>query len=398
MDMVLPRKVTVALEQLQDAGYDAYVVGGCVRDSLMGRQPHDWDIATSATPDQVIHVFAQYPVILTGVQHGTVTVLIEEQPLEITTFRIDGAYSDGRHPDTVAYANTVFNDLSRRDFTVNAIAFTPSEGMVDPYDGAKDIQARCIRCVGEASTRFMEDSLRILRAIRFSATLQFTIEPATANAVVQSRHLLARVSAERIREEITKLLLGDGASYVLQQYACVIRTVLPELSYDDAQWHAMCVSLSQTPPLLSVRLALMFAYLDQGERVAIDALRRLRFDNVTIRAVTQLLTHRHKPLATDTDLLRLVSVVDWDGAKEQLLLQRAIKGEDGAFTLSAFEYLYKQNVCCRLCDLAIDGKDLIVAGVSAGPIIGHLLQKALDAVIEGQVPNEKQSILKFLFP
>ncbi len=396
IQITLPRQVSVALERLQDAGYDAYVVGGCVRDSLMGRAPQDWDITTSATPDEVTGVFSQYRVIPTGVRHGTVTVCIEGQLLEITTFRIDGGYSDGRHPDTIAYANAVSDDLSRRDFTVNAIAFTPETGLVDPFDGIEDIQLRCIRCVGDATTRFTEDSLRILRALRFSSTLRFVIEPTTAYAVVQSRHLLSRVTAERVREELTKLLLGEGAADVLQQYACVFHTVLPEFRYDDKKWQSMCASLSQTPPLLSVRLALLFAYQNQGEFVADDTLRRLRFDNATRCAVKQLLTHRHIPIATNADLLRLVCAVDWNGAREQLVLRYAILGKDATVMLSALDSLFNQNACCRLRDLAVDGHDLLDAGVSPGPIIGQLLHKALDAVIDGVIPNEKQSILEFL--
>ena len=226
----LPDCVTMALSLLYAAGFEGYIVGGCVRDLLMGREVHDWDLTTNAVPQEVAAVFRDYKVVETGISHGTVTVLTGSTALEITTYRIDSEYSDNRHPDSVSFSRSIGDDLARRDFTINAIAYSTKNGLVDMFGGQKDIKKGVIRCVGDASKRFDEDALRILRALRFASTLGFTIDEDTATAIMQKRELLKNISAERINVEITKLLCGGGAGQVLRDYRNVLAVPVPELS------------------------------------------------------------------------------------------------------------------------------------------------------------------------
>ena len=218
MELALSRGAAYVLCALRAAGYEAYVVGGCVRDSLLGRRPGDWDVTTSALPEETKAVFSGAPVIGTGVRHGTVAVLVGGEPVEITTYRVDGPYSDGRRPDSVAFTRSLREDLARRDFTVNAMAWSPETGLVDPFGGADDLRGKSIRCVGDPARRFQEDALRILRALRFSSSLGFSIEPETAAALRADRARLGKVSAERIAAELVKLVCGAGAPRVLREF------------------------------------------------------------------------------------------------------------------------------------------------------------------------------------
>ncbi|MBQ4122015.1 MAG: hypothetical protein IJD35_08370, partial [Clostridia bacterium] len=227
--MILSDGAKTLLEQLNQNGYEAFVVGGCVRDMLMGITPHDYDITTSATPDEVKRVFENYHVIETGLKHGTVTVMVNGEPVEITTYRIESTYSDSRHPDGVMFTRSLTEDLARRDFTVNAIAYNPTVGIVDPFDGQQDIQKKILRCVGIPHERFSEDALRILRLLRFASVLGFEIEAETADAAFCLKKKLVHVSAERIQVELCKLLCGKGAGKVLVEYCEILSAVIPEL-------------------------------------------------------------------------------------------------------------------------------------------------------------------------
>ena len=225
--MDLPRDVSLLISRLEEAGFSAYAVGGCVRDSLMSKQPHDWDLCTSARPEEMLRVFRGEHVVETGLKHGTLTVVLRHVPYEITSFRTEGAYSDHRHPDSVSFVRDVAGDLSRRDFTVNAMAYSPREGLVDLFGGQEDLSRRVIRCVGNPEERFREDALRILRALRFAAAFDFSLDPATSDALRLLAPTLENVAAERIREELLKLLCGPGVGRILRTYPEVFGIVLP---------------------------------------------------------------------------------------------------------------------------------------------------------------------------
>ncbi|MBP9988859.1 MAG: hypothetical protein KBT46_05100, partial [Ruminococcus sp.] len=225
-----PDFINTAFKLLEESGFEAYAVGGCIRDSIMNKSPNDWDMTTSAKPEQIISVFSDYRTIPTGINHGTVTVLFDKNPVEITTMRIDGKYTDNRRPEKVFYTDKIEEDLSRRDFTVNAIAYNPRLGIIDPFKGCRDIKNKIITCVGNPDRRFNEDALRIIRALRFASTLSFEIEKNTADSIVKNKHLLNNIANERIRVELIKLLCGDNAEKILLDYKDIIFLIIPELS------------------------------------------------------------------------------------------------------------------------------------------------------------------------
>ena len=382
----LPDAVLHAIQKLNEAGYEAYAVGGCVRDSLMGKAPQDWDITTSATPDEMQDVFAACRCIKTGLQHGTLTVILEDMPLEITTYRVDGDYSDGRHPDWVAFTPSLLEDLQRRDFTINAMAYHPTVGLVDPYGGQKDIRRGVIRCVGEADRRFSEDSLRILRALRFASVLGFSLDDDTSSSLLRLSPTLTRVAMERISVEVQKLLCGRDACRIVNEYKNVIHVVLPELS------HCSDFSLlSRIPATPHVRFAALFLASGCSVDIAETVLRRLRMDKCTINCITQLLLCNHYPKDTDTDLLWLLNRLDKHLIFDYLSLHMADET-----VIQRTRYLLDTNACYKVSMLAIDGNDIVASGIHAGPAVGCVLQLLLDAVIKGECPNEKKTLLNYV--
>ena len=242
----LPAGAEFVLSRLHQAGYQAYVVGGCVRDTLLGKVPKDWDVCTNALPHEMKQVFADCHVIETGLQHGTLTVMYQQEPFEVTTFRVDGEYTDHRHPDEVIFVADVREDLSRRDFTVNAMAWSPETGVVDAFCGQEDLERRLIRCVGEPEKRFQEDALRIMRALRFASVYGFAIDPATDAAIHALKDTLTGVAAERIRVELAKLLCGDSAGDILRAYPDVMQVIMPQLCKVDWPSTVAAVSLEQS--------------------------------------------------------------------------------------------------------------------------------------------------------
>ncbi|MCC8155919.1 MAG: HD domain-containing protein [Oscillospiraceae bacterium] len=436
MEMELPRQVEQALARLSATGYDAYIVGGCVRDGLMGVPPGDYDIASNARPEEVARVFADARVIETGAKHGTVTVRIDGMPLEITTFRHDGAYSDGRRPDAVTFVPDVTEDLFRRDFTVNAMAYRPERGLLDPCGGREDIAARVIRCVGAPETRFREDALRILRALRFAAVLDFSIEPETARALCACRALLSHVSAERCAAELCKLLCGRAVRRVLLEYTDVLGVVLPELLpmqgfqqhspyhiYDVLEHSA--ASVEHIPAIPVLRLAALLHdvgkpetfsqdadgtghFYDHARRSAVladAALGRLRLDNATRERVVTLIRWHDVPL-TDTDkaVRRMLAKLSPEVFFQLLALKRADNAakcptlqERFAFydrvEARAKDILARQD-CFSLKRLAVNGDDLIAAGMRPGRAVGAALQGLLNAVMDGRVANERAALLE----
>ena len=440
MTIRLPDEVNSALDRLEDAGFAAYAVGGCVRDLLMGRSPQDYDITTAARPEQTAAVFASERVIETGLRHGTVTVLLGGRPLEITTFRVDGPYSDARHPDAVRFTPSLREDLARRDFTMNAIACSPRRGLADPFGGADDIRDRVIRCVGDPETRFREDALRILRCVRFSSALGFSIDPPTARAARENRALLGRVSAERAAAELKKLVCGPFVRRVVLTETDILGAVLPELlpmrGFDQRNKHHIydvlehCAAACEAvPPEPELRLAALlhdvgkpdcfftdedgvghfYGHAERGAELTDALLRRLRFANDSRERVTELVRRHDMRIEPEKravlrclrrfgpeffflllKLKRADALAHAPGPKTDERVERCAALETLARALMA------EAACFSLRDLAVNGADLLAAGYAPGPAVGQALETLLNAVTDGLVPNEKDSLLAYL--
>ena len=384
------------LTRLHAAGYAAYAVGGCVRDSLLGQTPHDWDLCTSATPEQVLELFGEAHCIPTGLQHGTVTVKHGGELYEITTFRTEGAYSDGRHPDRVAFVPDVKEDLARRDFTINAMAYNAEEGLIDPFGGQNDLAVGMVRAVGEPQRRFEEDALRILRLYRFAARFRFAIDPATGQAARALCRHLDCVSEERIAEELSRLLAAPAPGAYLE--AEVLAVIYPELDAAELpESRRILDALEPGMEHVPVRLAALLCPL--GEAGARAALRRLKCSNALTGTVATLvreaaagmpgaaltLTARRflsrYDLATITDLTALCSAQHPEQAEAFAALQQEAAR------------LVETNACCRINQLAVNGRDLMDAGVQPGPGLRRVLDALLEQVLTGQLPNEKAALL-----
>lgn len=397
MFISLPAPVEAALSKLLTSGFEAYAVGGCVRDSLLGRRPEDWDITTSALPDEIMTVFADCKTVPTGLKHGTVTVIMQGMPLEITTYRTDGNYSDGRHPDSVSFTADLREDLRRRDFTVNAMAYHPQEGLVDFFGGVTDLQERRIACVGDPIQRFGEDALRILRALRFSSALGFGISAPTADAVHRLSPLLHRVSAERISVELIKLLRGRDVQRVLAEYKDVTCELFPTLSVDE-QTPKTVAAVENTAVLRLAALLQGCSYED-----ARNIIEHLRLDNNTANTLLLLMANKNMSLCLDDRQLKRLL---YKFGEVALLLAELQRARAAAFNKDEkqvmlrdirkqLEVIVQSNACYRLNDLAINGNDLLELGVSAGPPMGELLQVLLEAVMDDICPNERAALLQY---
>ncbi len=385
MYIELPHEVRLVLEKLNNAGYEAYVVGGCVRDSLMGISPYDWDIATSATPREMQAVFADHRTIETGLKHGTLTVVIEDIPMEITTFRVEGNYSDGRHPDTVLFSRTVVEDLKRRDFTINAMAYHPLSGVIDLFNGTSDANQGIIRCVGDPQERFEEDALRILRALRFASVLDFVIEEKTAAALHRLFPTLQWVSKERITTELCKLLCGKAAERIADEYADVLSFLLPPLR-KVTDFHL----LSAVEPSPAYRLAALFWRTDVSIETLPLILRELRLDNHTIRSVLLLYSCKEMPHTEQRQWLRILNRLDAELTWVYLALCEA---DETIYEL--LEKLLNNRRCYKMSMLAVNGNDLMQAGLCEGPMVGQLLQTLLEAVMDSLCPNQMDALLSY---
>ena len=388
------------LDALHGAGYAAYAVGGCVRDSLLGQAPHDWDLCTSARPEQVMELFGEEKCIPTGLQHGTVTVKQGGRLYETTTFRIEGAYSDGRHPDAVHFVPDVREDLARRDFTINAMAYSAEEGLIDPFGGRGDLAAHLVRAVGEPERRFEEDALRILRLYRFAARFGFSVDPATgAAARVLGPHLDC-VSAERIQEEMLKLLAAPAPGRYLEP--AVLAVILPELYplEEPARFAESCRVIDRLAPgaeNVPARLAALL--LPLGEEGTRKALRRLKCSNALTEETAVLVRETGTPGSATDPAVSVRRLLGRYGltAVERLAALGAAGHPEQAADFAARAELARQmeadGVCCRIAQLAVNGRDLMAAGAKPGPGLRQLLEQLLEAVITGQVPNEKQALL-----
>ncbi len=431
----IPESVAEVLRELNEAGFEAWCVGGCVRDRLLGREPGDWDVTTSALPEETMAVFGDRS-IPTGLKHGTVTIRTAVGPVETTTYRVDGAYLHHRRPEEVHFTRSLTEDLKRRDFTVNAMAMNLNGDIRDDFGGQRDLTAGILRCVGEPDRRFREDALRILRGLRFSATLGFTLEEETADSLRRNRELLREIAPERIWAEISRLLCGERAVEVLRTYPEVFGVFWPELlpmrGFDHRNYHHIydvwehtLHAVDAVPRDLILRLTMLFHDVGKpscfsvdeaglghfyghpavGAKLADTMLRRLRCDNATRETVVRLVDwhDRNIPLTEkgvgralrrlgETDLRRLILVKRADNlaqAPEYWTRQREL--DQGEAILNE---ILEKNACFSLKQLAVNGRDMLTLGFS-GPAIGQTLETLLNAVMEGNVPNEREALLAF---
>lgn len=383
------------LDTLHRAGYAAYVVGGCVRDSLLGLTPHDWDLCTSALPQQVMELFGAQRCIPTGLQHGTVTVKQSGALYEITTFRTEGTYTDGRHPDEVHFVPDVREDLARRDFTINAMAYNEKGGLVDPFGGQADLQSGIVRAVGVPRQRFTEDALRILRLYRFAARFGFAIDPPTAQAAQELCAHLDCVSVERIEEELAKLLSAPAPAAYLDKE--ILLVILPELSPEAlAAAKPVVDACPAGAENLPIRLAaLLYSLGEDGTR---RTLKRLRCSNALIEEAAVLVREAVPgvPVSLNIYARRLLGKYNLCTVQRIAALGTALQPErsaDFAVLSELAEQLDADGVCCRVSQLAVNGRDLMAAGVPAGPGIRKVLEALLDGVIREEYPNERQALL-----
>lgn len=440
----LPRDAMWLLQTLHDAGYSAYVVGGCVRDSLLGRRPGDWDICTSARPDQLRALFADQPLILTGEKHGTVGVVLHGTPYEITTYRLDGTYRDHRHPDQVQFVSELAEDLARRDFTINAMAYAPGEGVIDLYGGRKDLAAEIIRCVGDPAARFAEDALRILRAVRFAARLDFALDPATEAAAREARDSLQAVSAERIYTELDGLLMAQYAGKTLAQYGEILAGAVPEVGpcigcTQPGRWHCFDVWQHTAAAVTALDLrgqdtrgarvlrwatflhdiakplcrsvgpdgaAHFKGHNQRGAAVARAILRRLKAPGYLLEGAVGLIAIHDAPLPEgDAAILkclnrygavflrRLCALKYADLDAHALTPEVACRREDVTIFENRMTELSKTG-CFTIRQLAVNGSDLMEAGLPAGPAVGRVLHALLSAVMEGRIENQHDTLLR----
>lgn len=433
----IPFNANVIIHLLQNNGHTAYVVGGCVRDSIMGRKPHDWDICTSATPDQMLEIFKDYKFIETGLKHGTITIVIDGEQYECTTYRIDGEYSDNRRPDTVTFTNDLIEDLKRRDFTINAMAYNDDEGLIDPFDGMLCISQKLICCVGSPEERFNEDALRIMRAMRFAAQLNFHIDPYTHIAMIRLSDNLKNISVERINSELCKTMVSDDPSFLFTLNRYILGKVIPEIEgmigfeqrnpyhQHNVFNHTIQAIKNCTSTDLITRLAVLFhdigkphCYQDGEDgvrhfkghgRVSADMtdeiMKRLKFDNDTRNSVVQLVYYHDATFEVGKKYIkRWLNKIGVDQFRRLLDVRRAdIKGQKIDYDKDRIEKVdnierlldevLEENQCFTLKDLAVNGRDLMQIGYKSGKELGETLNMLLDGVINEEFENDKDYLL-----
>lgn len=436
--MIIPEHVQHILNQLTSAGFEAYAVGGCVRDSILGRVPHDWDICTSALPEETMQIFSGYHVIETGLKHGTVTVMLEKEPYEITTFRQDGDYGDHRRPDRVEFVKCLREDLARRDFTVNAMAADAQGTVIDLFGGKNDLESGVIRAVGNPAQRFQEDALRILRGLRFAAQLGFSIDPATAVSMGEKKALLKYVSGERVYTEMTKLLISPGAAHILQHHGSVLTEIFPEMGdtmgfpqnhpcHNRDVWGHTVEALGYSSPDVEVRWALLlhdlgkpacsttdengishfYGHPQRGAEMARDIFRRLHADRSTTEAVCTLVAHHDSgaPVTRKSvrrwihkfgpELLRKLLEVKRCDTLAHVRIPKSIARYENILAFTRLtEQVLEEESCFQISNLAVKGSDLLSLNLSPGPQIGQILSLLLEDVLEERCKNEKAALMK----
>lgn len=432
----IPSGAEKILNGLNQNGYEAYLVGGCVRDLLRGVSPHDWDICTSARPEQVEESFAGSHIIETGLKHGTVTIIQNGEGYEVTTYRVDGDYSDGRRPDSVKFVSNLVEDLARRDFTMNAIAMDSDGVIQDPFGGCADIASGTVRCVGDPVQRFQEDGLRVLRALRFASAFGFRIADETSHAIHSCKSMLEHVAAERINTELCKLLLGCGAGETLRSYVGVLAVFWPELMVmvgfeQHNPWHCYDVwehtvkAVESAPEDTVLRLTMLlhdigkpgcftvdengvghfYGHPVKSAELADEMLSRLKFDNSTRRQVVNLVSLHDAELMPRSKIIRrwlnkvgeerffqLLGVKRADNmAQRQDMVQARILELDAIRDTT--KWILAEQQCFTLKDLAVDGRDIIACGIAPGPEVGAALNRLMDKVIDGELTNDRQALL-----
>ena len=433
--MFLPPNIQNCIDLLEAAGFAAYAVGGCVRDACLGRNPHDYDLCTGALPAQTEAVFRDFRLVLAGEKHGTVTVITEDGPVEITTFRTEGGYRDNRHPDWVKFVPDIQGDLARRDFTVNAMAYSPTRGFADPFGGREDLRNHVLRAVGNPEARFREDSLRILRGVRFAARFGLTPEEHTMQAMLSQAGLMENLARERVFEELCKLLLVAKAEDITR-FAPILAAVIPELApmigFDQRSPHHAYDLITHTahvvegvPPTLPLRWAALlhdtgkvktftldatgrghfYGHAKDSAAIADDILRRLKAPTALREEVVPLIGRHMTRLQPDRKLLRRqVSKYGFPMVEAQLALQQADMGskgtveDDGSAVFAEVRQLLAdlkaEDACLSLKDLAVNGNDLMALGFQ-GRAIGACLNRLLELVVEERLPNKKEALLAF---
>ena len=433
----IPNSAQVVLNILNENNYEAYIVGGCVRDALLGLTPHDWDICTSATPEQMLECFKNYKTIETGLKHGTITVLVDNEPFEVTTYRIDGKYSDNRHPDEVVFVTDLKKDLSRRDITINAMAYNPVNGLIDYFNGLEDLKNQTIRCVGNPDNRFNEDALRIMRVLRFASTYGFNIDAKTSDSLNRNKKLLHNIAVERIQKELCRLIAGKGAEQILLDYKEIIGEIIPELQLCfnfeqnnkhhiyDVYTHMIKALSSYKGNDVYVTLALFLhdigkphCYFENetgghfnghgvvSYDIVKDILTKMKFDNETIKTVSELVLYHDSNIVPEkrairrwlnkigeTQFRRLLEVRQCDILAHSKTHQ-SVNLETLNSIYVALGNVIAEDSCFQIKDLDINGNDLIAIGIPQGPEIGNLLNYLLELIIDEKIENKKDILLQ----
>lgn len=432
----IPSEVMTVLEMLNKNGYKAYVVGGCVRDSLLGKTPHDWDVTTDAAPEEIKKVFSSFRTVDTGIKHGTVLIMSGNVPVETTSFRIDGIYSDNRHPDKVTFSKNIKDDLARRDFTVNAMAYNPTEGLIDLFGGRQDLKNKIIRCVGNADDRFNEDALRILRALRFSSVLNFEIEQQTSDAIIKNERLLSSIAAERIDAELLKLLCGENVLNILLNYRSVFAVFMPELklefdfeqhgrkhAYDVWEHTAHTVNNIENDPILRLTMLLHDSgkpathvinekgdstfknHAAVGGVIAENILRRMKFSKEYINTVSFLVSVHDKEVPeTRIEVKKYIRDIGEENFIRLMKIRRADKSalskefsdisDKLIFAYTQFDEVCNSGEPCTLKQLAVNGDD--IKKYVSGEKIGSTLNFLLEEVIKNPELNNKKDLLSLV--
>lgn len=442
MTILIPEEIKSILEKLNNNGFEAYVVGGCVRDSILGNTPKDWDICTAALPEETMKIFNDYDIIETGLKHGTITLMGENDSYEITTFRIDGEYSDGRHPDEVSFTTNLKEDLSRRDLTINSLAADKNGNIIDYFNGLKDIENKIIRCVGNPINRYNEDALRILRTLRFASIFNFSINENTKNAIKSLYVNLNNVSQERISSEFVKLLKGKNCTNILREYSEVFFFIIPELkdmfnfnqnnpNHQFDVWEHTLKVLENIENKNDINLMISGLFHDIGKpstysvdkngighfynhfqisgTMTENILKRMRFSNETIKEVSTLVfLHDREIVPSKRSILKLLNQINKDMFNKLLLLKKAdtLAKKENNFSDPKLEKINEisimlnsfdlQKECFSLKALKINGKDLINLGLAPGEEFKIILNEILMLVIEDKIPNEKEKLLEYI--
>jgi len=437
MEINLPDDVQYIITKLEDSGFEAYAVGGCIRDSLMDKEPKDWDVCTSAFPEQMMDVFKNERIVETGLKHGTITILLNDSSYECTTYRVDGKYTDNRHPDKVKFVDVLKRDLARRDFTINAMAYNPKTGLVDYYTGQQDLENEIVKCVGNPNKRFKEDALRIMRALRLASEIGFSIDNDTAQAMVDNKGLLSNISVERIAAELNKFIVGENADVLIMNHQAIFTEIIPDLTptiqfEQNTPYHCYDVfthtiqSVKNAPPNVTIKLTMLlhdigkpscytedengdghfYGHAAVSAETAEQVLKRLRYDNDTIDTVKNLVLHHGTELlACNKNIKRWLNRIGEEQLRQLIQVKKADAmaqayehGEQKLVMLEKvnimLDDILEQQQCFSLKDLVVNGRDMIEFGIVEGKQIGTTLNKLMDMIIDEELENERDALLE----